>query len=94
MSILFVLALVFLFLCCFKLKLTFRWGPAGIAPATEPPLLPTFMRVEAPVEDMQVGEAGGMRTLQEAVREVLRKGQAEKERERQRDMMLRDGAKI
>lgn len=81
MSSLIVLALVFLFLCCFRLKITLRWGPAVIAPAPQPQALPTFMRVEAPEENMQVGEGGELRTLQEAVREVLRNGEAQRARE-------------
>lgn len=65
-----------------------RWGLAVINRTPQPSLLPTFLHVEAPIEEIDVERGFGMRTLQEAVQDVWRKGDAEMER----DIMLRGGS--
>lgn len=54
------------------------------------PPLPTFLHVEAPVEeyDIEDGNGGGTRTLQGAVREAVLKGERERvlEMEREREI--------
>ncbi|KAL9040198.1 MAG: hypothetical protein Q9180_002056 [Flavoplaca navasiana] len=78
-----------------RLRIRFQWTNYDRTPTStsrrflQPPV-PTFLRVEAPVEEYDIEDGNwngkGIRTLQGAVREAVLKGERERVLEREREM--------